>query len=133
MIIKKTLLFLVCIFFTVVLFAQDTVVYKPVELPEGYTSRLNVVYTTVNDWEGKMDIYLAPGSTPAPLIINIHGGGWNKGVKESQTGFNTFFKAGFSVANIGYRLTGKATAPAAVEDARCALLYLIKNAKSLNI
>ncbi|MNX76200.1 acetyl esterase [compost metagenome] len=37
------------------------------------------------------------------------------------------------MANIGYRLTGVATAPAAVEDTRCALIYLINNAKKLNI
>jgi acetyl esterase/lipase len=40
---------------------------------------------------------------------------------------------GFAVANIEYRLTGQATAPAAIEDTRCALIYLIKNAKELNI
>ena len=37
------------------------------------------------------------------------------------------------MANIEYRLTGQATAPAAIEDTRCALIYLIKNAKALNI
>lgn len=44
-----------------------------------------------------------------------------------------FFKQGFAVVNIEYRLTGQATAPAAVEDTRCALIYLIKNATALNI
>jgi acetyl esterase/lipase len=67
------------------------------------------------------------------VVINIHGGGWKNGVKESQTDFNSFFKAGVAVANIEYRLTDQATAPAAVEDARCALIYIIKNAKELNI
>lgn len=114
-------------------FAQDSVAYKPVELPSGFTSQLNVVYTKVDDWEGKMDLYLPNSSKPTPVVINIHGGGWNHGVKESQTGFNTFFKVGFAVANIEYRLTGQATAPAAVDDARCALIYLIKNAAALNI
>ncbi len=112
----------------------DTTTYKPVEYPEGFTAKLNAVYTTVKDWEGKMDIYLPPEKNgPSPVVINIHGGGWNHGVKESQTGFSTFFKMGYAVANIEYRLTGQATAPAAVEDARCALVYLIKNAKDLNI
>lgn len=114
--------------------AQEDTTYKPVEYPQGFTSQLNTVYTKAGDWEGRMDLYLPPNSgKPTPVIINIHGGGWNKGVKESQTGFNTFFKNGFAVANIAYRLTGKATAPAAVEDARCALIYLVKNAKTLNI
>jgi hypothetical protein len=34
--------------------------YKPVEFPKGFTAQLNVVYTKVKDWEGKMDIYLPP-------------------------------------------------------------------------
>ena len=117
-------------------FAQEdsTTDYKPVVYPSGFTSQLNIVYTKVKDWEGKMDLYLPPNNgKPTPVVINIHGGGWNHGVKESQTGFTTFFKAGFAVANIEYRLTGQATAPAAIEDARCALIYLVKNAKELNI
>ena len=115
-------------------FAQTDTSFKPVEYPAGYTAQLNVVYAKVKDWEGKMDLYLtSKDKTPSPVVINIHGGGWNKGQKESQTGFNTFFKQGFAVANIGYRLTGQATAPAAVEDTRCALIYLVKNAKELNI
>jgi acetyl esterase/lipase len=129
----KKLLFCFALIACIKCLAQDSAEYKPVELPAGFTSQLNVVYTKVKDWEGKMDLYLPKSTTPTPVVINIHGGGWNKGVKESQTGFNTFFKAGFAVANMEYRLTGQATAPAAIEDARCALIYLIKNAKALNI
>ena len=117
-----------------VLCAQDTISYKPVELPVGFTSQIDVVYTGGKGWNKKMDIYLPPAKGKStPVIINIHGGGWNKGTKESQTGFNTFFKAGFAVANISYRLVHEGTAPAAIEDARCALIYLVKNAKALNI
>ncbi len=132
---KNWLILMLLVLSTGQAFAQaaDTV-YKPVEFPEGYSTKLNVVYAKVKDWEGKMDLYLAPKEKGlSPVVINIHGGGWNHGVKESQTGFSTFFKAGFAVANIEYRLTGQATAPAAVEDTRCALIYLIKNAKELNI
>ncbi|KAK6029932.1 hydrolase, alpha/beta domain protein [Ostertagia ostertagi] len=81
-----------------------------------------------------MDLYLPPRSeAPVPVIINIHGGGWNHGTKESQTGFANFFKKGMAVANVEYRLTDAALAPAAIEDCRCALIYLVKNAKELNI
>ena len=116
------------------LIAQDSTVVKKVAIPDGYTEQINVVYTKVNDWEGKLDLYL-PSATasPTPILINIHGGGWNKGNKESQTGFSGFFKKGYAVANIGYRLTGVATAPAAIQDTRCALIYLSSNAKRLNI
>jgi acetyl esterase/lipase len=130
------LFFLVMIMFSSNLKAQDTVTaeVKKVAFPQGFTSQLNVIYTTAPNWEGKMDIYLPPKEkAPTPAIINIHGGGWSRGTKDTQGGFTPYFKAGFAVANIAYRLTGQATAPAAIEDTRCALIYLIKNAKALNI
>jgi acetyl esterase/lipase len=130
----KKLLLAIFTLISALLYGQEDTAIKPVVYPAGFTSQLNVVYAKVNDWEGKMDLYLPPKtSKPSPAIINIHGGGWNHGTKESQTGFAAFFKAGFAVANVEYRLTPKATAPAAVEDVRCALIYLIKNAKALNI
>lgn len=113
---------------------DTTVKYKPVEIPTGYLAEIDAVYKQVNDWNGRMDIYYNPeNKNPTPLIINIHGGGWKNGVKEAQGGFNTYFKAGFAVANVEYRLTPQATAPAAIEDCRCALIYMIKNASKYNI
>ncbi len=108
--------------------------YKPVVYPEGFNANIDEVYTKVGDWEGRMDLYYQPAtSKPTPVVINIHGGGWKNGVKESQGGFTPFFNAGISVANIEYRMTNYATAPAAIEDARCALIFLIQNAKRFNI
>jgi acetyl esterase/lipase len=132
---KKLGLFIGLMIISFSLIAQESdSAYKPVEYPGGFTAQLNVVYTKVKDWEGKIDLYLPPKEKgKSPVVINIHGGGWNHGVKESQTGFNTFFKMGYAVANMEYRLTGQATAPAAVEDARCALIYLIQHAQELNI
>lgn len=122
------------LFSSVLIFGQTDTTYKPVDFPDGYISRLNVTYVKVKEWEGKLDLYLPPlTKSPSGIVINIHGGGWKNGIKESQTGFSSFFKAGFAVANISYRLTGQATAPAAIEDVRCALIYVIQNAKSLNI
>jgi acetyl esterase/lipase len=130
----KEVLFIAAILFSVSVTAQEDTTYKPVETPEGFTKQIDVVYTKLKDWEGRMDIYMPPNKGKAtPVVINIHGGGWNKGVKESQTGFNTFFKMNYAVANVEYRLSGQATAPAAIEDVRCALIYLIKNASALNI
>lgn len=131
----KKIFMLYCFFVIAVsLKAQEAQEFKKVEYPDGYSEQLNVVYTVANGWEGKMDLYLpSKDKGPSPVIINIHGGGWNKGTKESQTGFNTFFKKGYAVANIAYRLVQVAPAPAAIEDTRCALIYLIKNAKALNI
>lgn len=132
--IKRLFLSLIVSFSHFSLAQAPDEVYPPVNYPTGYSAQLNTVYATVGDWEGRMDLYLpAAGSAPSPAVINIHGGGWNKGSKESQRGFGSFFQRGYAVANIGYRLVQVAPAPAAVEDVRCALIYLIRNAEALNI
>src|SRR5690606_30218273 len=131
---KKLILISLLLGFSSFASSQQPEEFPPVDYPKGYSAQLNTNYVTVGDWKGLMDLYLPPRSAgPSPVVINIHGGGWNKGSKESQRGFGSFFKRGYAVANIGYRLVQVAPAPAAVEDVRCALIYLINNAESLNI
>ncbi len=114
-------------------FSQETEI-KKVQFPENYQSKIDVVYSSVNGWDGRIDIYYNPTSTkPTPIVLHIHGGGWNHGTKESQNGFSSYFKAGFAVANVEYRLVQVAPAPAAIEDIRCALKYIKTHAKELNI
>jgi len=131
---KKRILFTLSLFvISLSLIAQEAVV-KKVEYPVGYESKIDAVYTKVKGWDGRLDVYYNPASSKAtPVIINIHGGGWNHGTKESQSGFNTFFKAGFAVANVEYRMVDVAKAPGAIEDIRSAMDYLILHAKELNI
>ncbi len=124
---------LACFLFIAPLFSQEEENFEPVKYPAQYTAILNRVYTTVGNWEGKMDLYFPTDSTkPVPVVINIHGGAWTHGVKESQRGFGTFFKNGWAVVNMEYRMSGTAPAPAAIEDARCALIYVIQHAKELH-
>lgn len=132
----KNIYTLLSILFCTNLFAQttDTIVIKPVKYPTGYAAKIDAIYSEINGWKGREDIYYNPTATkPTPIIFNIHGGGWKNGVKETQGGFNTFFKMGYAVANIEYRLTGQATAPAAIEDVRAAILFVVQHAKELNI
>lgn len=68
-----------------------------------------------------------------PLVIFIHGGGWGHGKKEHETDFAMFFDKNFGVQNIEYRLATKAVAPAAIEDTRCALDFLVNQASAYNI
>jgi acetyl esterase/lipase len=130
----KKLLFVTLITAYCSLLQAQEDVPKKVEYPTNYTAQIDAVYATVGDWQGRVDLYYpATATQPVPVIINIHGGGWNHGTKESQSGFNTFFKMGFAVANVEYRLTQQAVAPAAVEDVRCAMLHVVKHAAELNI
>ena len=134
---KKTL-FAVALMVAIVAHSQEATdtakKFKPVAIPDNYTKQLDVVYTSGPGFQEKLDLYI-PNKTSklAPAIINIHGGGWVSGSKDQQGGFNPYFKNGFLVCNIEYRMTKEAKAPAAVEDARCALAYLKKNAKDLGI
>ncbi len=134
---KKSLFFSILVFSIALCVnaqTKDTIIKKPITFPKNYVAQLDVVYTKVKDWEGKTDLYLALSEPkPTPVIINIHGGGWKSGSKDTQGGFSPFFKAGFAVANMEYRMSDQAKAPAAIEDTRCMLVYLIQNAKKLNI
>lgn len=122
------------LFLSIKVSSQEKAEPKKVQFPVGYSKQINLVYKVVRDWNGKMDIYFnASKKEPMPLVINIHGGGWNTGSKEMDNWFGSYFKRGFAVANINYRLAGTASAPAAIEDVRCAITYLVDKAKELNI
>jgi acetyl esterase/lipase len=103
-----------------------------IKYPPGYTAITDNTYVRVGTWDGKMDLYLPPKQNgPTPAVIKIHGGGWNHGTKVSPGG--VYFDMGFAVIDVEYRFTQVAPAPAAIEDTRCALKYVIDHAKELNI
>ncbi|HWN99014.1 MAG TPA: alpha/beta hydrolase fold domain-containing protein [Blastocatellia bacterium] len=94
----------------------------------------NITYLTANNYEAKLDVYVPRNqSGPNPTVIYIHGGGWVGGAKEtSWLAILPFLEAGWSVVNVEYRLARVSLAPAAVEDCRCALRWVIRNAKEYN-
>lgn len=94
----------------------------------------NVVYLTVGDKPLHLDAYIHPDAkkAPTPVLIHFHGGGWARGSRpDSWTGFRRYLAAGFSVVTVEYRLAGEGRAPAAVQDARCALRWVGTNAERL--
>jgi acetyl esterase/lipase len=94
----------------------------------------NIVYGTANNVETKLDVYTTRNATgPVPTVIHIHGGGWVGGMKESDIPlFLPYLEMGWAVVNVEYRLGRVSLAPAAVEDCRCALRWVLKNAKEYN-
>ncbi|MDO9634091.1 MAG: alpha/beta hydrolase [Paludibacter sp.] len=107
---------------------------KKANLPENYAEMIDVQYSDASPAMCRLDFYYpVNASEPTPVLIHMHGGGWARGRKEDQTSFKPFTDMGFAVANVEYRMTPQATAPAAVEDVRCAMQYLLKNAATLNI
>lgn len=91
----------------------------------------NVTYFVASNIELKLDIYMPENlAAPAPVVIYYHGGGWLGGWREGAVlRFMPYLEMGFSVVNVTYRGTRMALAPAAVEDCRCALLWVVRNAE----
>jgi acetyl esterase/lipase len=105
-----------------------------VRLSHAYQAELNVTYRTISNWDAKLDI-LRPrnASRPTPTLLFFHGGGWTRGSKEQGLmGALPYMEMGYAVVNVAYRLSSVALAPAAVEDARCALRWVYSNAKQYN-
>ena len=98
-----------------------------------YQIARNLIYHKVNNSQLKLDLFQNKKPGLHPTLIVIHGGGW---IKQSKEGLKPFFDPylnwGFSVVNINYRLASTAIAPAAVEDCRCALGWVINNAEKYN-
>lgn len=81
-----------------------------------------------------LDIWIAKGDGPRPLLVYIHGGGWIGGSKKrSPAQVRPFLEKGISYASVEYRLTGVASLPAPVHDAARAIQYIRTKAKPWNI
>jgi acetyl esterase/lipase len=95
----------------------------------------NVTYLRATNYESKLDVYMRRDVTgPQPTILWIHGGGWILGTKEGALmSLMPWFEMGWNVVNVEYRMAPVALAPAAVEDAQCALRFVTVQAKTYNI
>lgn len=98
----------------------------------------NITYRTVNGKDLQLDVYEQPGGKPAPVIVYWHGGAWRRGQRSASWGsFRPLLNMGFSVVSVDYRLAlGEKTpgpvtdpAPAQVQDVRCSLAWVGKNAE----
>jgi acetyl esterase/lipase len=100
----------------------------------GYALDANITYKVANNYEAKLDVYhRKDAKAPLPVVIDIHGGGWVRGVKEwSQLEIMPYLQMGFEVVNVEYRLGSVSPAPAAVEDCLAALRWVGRNAKKYN-
>ena len=84
----------------------------------------------------KLDLYLPAGSGPFPLVLMVHGGAFMFGDKAdpiSQAGTDPLLAHGFAVANLNYRLSGEARAPAQIQDVKTAVRWLRAHADEYDL
>jgi acetyl esterase/lipase len=81
-----------------------------------------------------LDLYQGAGAGPRPLVVVIHGGSWQRGDKgEVAQVSRAIAAAGWSVADIRYRLVPAHPFPAPVADVKCQLGKLREQAAKLGL
>jgi acetyl esterase/lipase len=100
------------------------------QIADRYWMQPDVVYAGANNTPLKLDIwYPRDNPNPTPTLVYIHGGGWIFGTKEGSVyQFLPYLERGWRVVNVEYRMAGNSLAPGAVEDTRCALRWIHRNA-----
>jgi len=100
--------------------------------------RKNVAYASHDGVELTGDLYLPSGPGPFPLIINVHGGYWRRGSRDTFQHWGPYLaERGYAGFTISYRLTkpGKnnSTFPGVVSDVRAAVQFMRGSAKELRL
>ena len=110
-------------------------------LPPAFADKISVEtdveYGKAGDRSLKLDIIRPKQESqePRPVIVWIHGGGWQAGNKNSGTQrLGALVSSGDYVGvSVGYRLTDVASWPAQIHDCKAAIRWVRANAKKYNI
>ncbi|MHB9107608.1 MAG: prolyl oligopeptidase family serine peptidase [Armatimonadota bacterium] len=103
-------------------------------LPPGVKALRDLEYARVGERALRLDLYLPEqAQEPLPLIIWIHGGGWQAGTKAIGPAHLQVLKYGFALASVEYRLSGEAIFPAQIEDCKAAVRWLRANARQYHL
>jgi len=133
-ILNVVFLLVILALFAACAFGQQVTAPSLLQIADRYWMQPDVVYGTANNTPLKLDIwYPRDSKTPTPTLVYIHGGGWIFGSKEGAVyQFLPYLERGWRVVNVEYRMAGNSLAPGAVEDTRCALRWIYRNAKQYN-
>lgn len=101
----------------------------------GVKAHRDLVYVEGGHERNKLDLYLPEKAAgPLPLIIWVHGGGWQNGSKDGCPPLRAGYVAqGYAVASINYRLSGHAVFPAQIDDCKAAIRWLRAHAKEYSL
>lgn len=98
---------------------------------------LDLPYAATTDPRQRLDLYLPRDRRrgPLPVILYFHGGGWSQGDKaDGAARLMGFVRGGYYAGvSVGYRLSGQATWPAPLHDAKAAVRWVRGNAERLGL
>ena len=104
-------------------------------VPAGVKAHRDLAYVEGGHERQKLDLFL-PEKTdgPLPVVIWVHGGGWQNGSKDQCPPLREGYLArGYAVASIGYRLSQHAVFPAQIEDCKAAIRWLRAHAQEYGL
>ena len=92
-----------------------------------------IAYAGTNNPRQTLNLILpvTRNAKPLPVLVFIHGGGWQNGDKRSGTRqLSRFVESGkYAGVSVGYRLTDEAHWPAQIHDCKAAIRWIRGNAK----
>ncbi len=108
---------------------------KKPAIPPQIQEYKDVVYKQTTERDLMLDIYhLKNLPEQKPALVFIHGGAWKKGDKSDYRRYLVDFALrGYVTVTLAYRFSQEALFPAAVNDVKCAIRWIKKNAKKYNI
>jgi len=94
--------------------------------PSAFASYVDLEYARPAGIPQRLDLHVPDGAGPWPLLVFIHGGGWQSGDKTLSPAGAQLRQAsrGYAVASVNYRLSGVASHPAQVHDCKAAIRWL---------
>lgn len=101
-----------------------------------FTTHIDLSYVAGGSAAQKLDLYIPNNQTgTTPLIVWIHGGGWQNGDKALAPNSHPlrYARNGYAVASLNYRLIGEAIFPAQINDVKAAVRWLRAHAAEYNI
>ena len=114
--------------------AQETLTNWAAGVSDHYLVYPDQSYGYFSGVSVKLDVWKAQTRDPVPTVIYYHGGGWFFGDRTGALPYlMPWLARGWNVINVDYRMSGTALAPAAVEDARCALRWVYRNAEHFHL
>ena len=124
---------------------RDDVYPKPaVQFADGVVGQADIEYANLKGFRPLLlDLYRREApleAARAPLVVWIHGGGWNRGDSRTSSAYANWpavlaslAARGFVVASVNYRLSGEAKFPAQIQDVKAAIRFLRAHAAEYGI
>ena len=105
---------------------------RAAEIPS-VLARRDLAYILLGHPRQRLDLYSPKTGDHFPVVLWVHGGGWESGTKDSCPVVKLLTDRGFAVASVGYRVSSAAPFPAQLNDLKAAVRWLRQHADTYHL